>query len=160
MADATPPAHAPLQVQEAFTPYGQAHRSVLLDTNVVLDLLLQRQPFVIQAHALFVHAEQGALHAVLCATTLTTVDYLACKQVGRERSRTMLRDLMALCGVAPVTRAVLDDALRSPMPDFEDAVLAVAAQTRGCQAIITRNVRDFALSALPAYTPAQWLAMG
>ncbi|PAT36666.1 hypothetical protein CK625_10435 [Vandammella animalimorsus] len=80
--------------------------------------------------------------------------------MGRERSRAMLQDLLALCGVAPVTRAVLDAALRSPMADFEDAVLAAAAQACGAQAIITRNVRDFALCGLPVHTPAQWLAAG
>ena len=154
-APATPPG-----VQEARATYSLPRPTVLLDTNVVLDLLLLRQPFAPQAQALFEQAERGELHALLCATTLTTVDYLACKQVSCEQSRAMLRDLLALCGVAPVTRAVLDAALRSPMPDFEDAVLAAAAQAHGAQAVITRNVRDFALSELLIYSPVQWLAMG
>ncbi|PAT34183.1 PIN domain-containing protein [Vandammella animalimorsus] len=151
---------APASVQEPPARYLPPGQTVLLDTCVVLDLLLLRQPFAAQACALFEQAERGQLQAVLCATTLTTIDYLACKQVGRERSRAMLQDLLALCGVAPVTRAVLDAALRSPMADFEDAVLAAAAQACGAQAIITRNVRDFALCSLPVHTPAQWLAAG
>jgi hypothetical protein len=55
---------------------------------------------------------------------------------------------------------VLDAALASKSPDFEDAVLAEAAHQAGAQAIITRNLKDFAHSPVRAYTPTQWLAMG
>ncbi|MDO4725088.1 MAG: PIN domain-containing protein, partial [Comamonadaceae bacterium] len=92
MADRRP--RAPARVQEPPARYLQPGQMVLLlDTCVVLDLLLLRQPFAPQACALFEQAEQGQLQAVLCATTLTTIDYLACKQVGRSRSRAMLQDL-------------------------------------------------------------------
>jgi hypothetical protein len=66
--------------------------------------------------------------------------------------------VLSLFEVAPVTRAVLDGALASKAPDFEDAVLAEAALQAGAQAIITRNLRDFAHSPVRAHTPAQWLA--
>jgi hypothetical protein len=62
--------------------------------------------------------------------------------------------------VAPVNRAILDAALVGKMPDFEDAVLAEAAYQAGAQAILTRNLKDFAHSPVRAYTPQQWLAMG
>ena len=70
-----------------------------------------------------------------------------------------LRRLLSLFEVAPVTRAVLDGALKSQATDFEDAVVAAAALQAGAQAIITRNLRDFADSPVRAHTPAQWLAM-
>jgi predicted nucleic acid-binding protein len=132
---------------------------VLLDTNVVLDVLLDREPFVDDSAAVFAWVEGGALTGLLCATTLTTLACLAGKTVGKAQATRHIRQLMSLFEVAPVTRAVLDAALASKAADFEDAVLAEAAQQAGAQAIITRNLRDFAHSPVRAHTPAQWLAM-
>jgi predicted nucleic acid-binding protein len=132
---------------------------VLLDTNVVLDVLLDREPFVEDSAAVFAWVEGGALTGLLCATTLTTLAYLAGKTVGKAQATRHIRQLMSLFEVAPVTRAVLDAALASKAADFEDAVLAEAARQAGAQAIITRNLRDFAHSPVRAHTPAQWLAM-
>jgi predicted nucleic acid-binding protein len=132
---------------------------VLLDTNVVLDVLLDREPFVEDSAAVFAWVEGGALTGLLCATTLTTLAYLAGKTVGKAQATRQIRQLMSLFEVAPVTRAVLDAALASKAADFEDAVLAEAARQAGAQAIITRNLRDFAHSPVRAHTPAQWLAM-
>jgi predicted nucleic acid-binding protein len=132
---------------------------VLLDTNVVLDVLLDREPFVGDAAEVFSSIEGGALTGLLCATTITTLAYLASKAVGKQQATKQIRQLLSLFEVAPVTRAVLDGALASKAADFEDAVLAEAALQAGAQAIITRNLRDFAHSPVRAHSPAQWLAM-
>ena len=95
----------------------------------------------------------------LCATTITTLAYLAGKAVGKAQAARQIEELLILFEVAPVTRAVLDGALKSKASDFEDAVLAEAALLAGAQAIITRNLRDFAHSPVRAHTPAQWIAM-
>ena len=132
---------------------------VLLDTNVVLDVLQARVGFVEDAVAVFDMIEFNAITGLLCATTVTTLAYLAGKTVGKAQATRQIRELLVLFEVAPVTRAVLDGALRSKAPDFEDAVLAEAALLAGADAIITRNLRDFAHSPVRAYTPAQWIAM-
>ena len=95
----------------------------------------------------------------MCATTITTPANLAGKTVGRQQATMHIRRLLSLFDVALVTRAVLDGALKNQASDFEDAVLAEAALHAGAQAIITRNLRDFAHSPVRAHTPAQWLAM-
>ncbi len=132
---------------------------VLLDTNVVLDVLLDRKAFVKESLAMVDLVERGVITGLLCATTITTLAYLAGKTVGKQEATKQIRQLLNLFEVAPVTRAVLDGALTSKATDFEDAVLAEAANQAGAQAIITRNLRDFAHSAVRAHTPAQWLAM-
>lgn len=132
---------------------------ILLDTNVVLDLLLDRKAFVTESLAMVDLVERGAVTGLLCATTVTTLAYLAGKSVGKQQASRQIRQLLSLFEIAPVTRAVLDGALASKAPDFEDAVLAEAAHQAGAQAIITRNLRDFAHSPVRAHTPAQWLAM-
>lgn len=132
---------------------------VLVDTNILLDLLLARPDFIAPARRLSDHIESGACHALICATTVTTIDYLARKQLGSREARHAIASLLDLYDVAAVTRATLQEALSSDMPDFEDAVLAHSAHQAGAQAIITRNLRDFQKSPVRAYTPEQFLAL-
>lgn len=131
---------------------------VVLDTNVVLDLLLDRAPHADAAAQIFAQIEAGLLTACVCATTVTTIHYLAEKTVGDAAARQYLKQLLQLVEVAPVTRPVVEHALSSPMADFEDAVLAHAASLSGAHAIITRNGRDFQGGPLRVYSPDQWLA--
>lgn len=133
---------------------------VLLDTNVVVDVLLNRQPHVADSAQIFRLVEQGHLTGLLCATTITTLDYLLTQSLGRADSRPVLTRLLQLFDIAPVTRAVLEGALRSAMPDFEDAVLVYAARRAGADAVITRNPRDFAKAPCPVFDPRQFLAHG
>lgn len=130
---------------------------VVFDTNVVLDLLLDRLPFSEVSEVLFNQIEQGVLPAMLCATTLTTIHYLASKMVGNIAARAHIRDLLSLFEIAPVTRAVLEQALNSPLTDFEDAVLAESAWQAGATVIITRNPKDFMGGSLSVYQPQEWL---
>jgi len=132
---------------------------VLIDTIVILDLLLARPAFVLEAQRITDRVEAGACRALLCATTITNIDYLARKQLGGAAARTAITALLDLYDIAAVTRATLQLAVASDMPDFEDAVLAYSAHLSGAQAIVTRNLRDFAKSPVRAYTPSQFLAL-
>ncbi len=128
---------------------------VLFDTNVVLDVLLERQPYAPDAVWLFARTEQGRLDGFLGATTLTTVHYLVRKALGDAAARERIGILLQLFDVAPVTRAVLEDALTLPFGDFEDAVLHEAARHAGVEGIVTRNAPDFTQATLAVYTPAE-----
>lgn len=132
---------------------------VLIDTNVILDLLLERTAFLQEAQHISDRVEAGACRALLCATTLTNIDYLARKQLGNAGARAAVAALLDLYDIAAVTRTTLRLAVTSDMPDFEDAVLAYSAYQAGAQAIITRNLRDFAKSPVRAYTPDQFLVL-
>ena len=133
---------------------------VLFDTNVLMDVLLERLPFVDESAQAMDQVVRGAVTGLSCATTVTTIFYLTSREVGGEEAMRHIQKLMNLYEIAPVTRSVLDAAMTSNSPDFEDAVLAQAAHQAGAQAIVTRNLKDFAKSPVRAYTPRQWLAMG
>lgn len=133
---------------------------VLLDSNVVIDFFEDREPFFEESARVIERVEQGIVTGLLCATTLTTIAYLAGKTLGKRQAVEQVRQLLKLFEVAPVNRSILDLALAGEMSDFEDAVLAQAAHQAGAQAIVTRNLKDFAKSPVRAYTPRQWLAMG
>ena len=133
---------------------------VLFDTNVLMDVLLRREPFAEESAQVLEQVVNGAVTGLICASTVTTVFYLSSKEAGKKEAMQQVRSLLGLYEVAAVTRSVLDASLTSKSPDFEDAVLAEAAHQAGAQAIITRNLKDFAHSPVRAYTPRQWLAMG
>ncbi len=131
---------------------------VTFDTNVVLDVLLQRAPHLQDAAALFAAVERGWLEGLVCATTITTVYYIGSQSYGQTHVREKLQDLLALFTVAPVTHAILVAALRLDFPDFEDAVLHEAAAAADAQGIVTRNEKDFRRSRLRIYSPAELVA--
>jgi predicted nucleic acid-binding protein len=131
---------------------------VLIDTNVVLDVLMAREPHVEQAMAVFALADEGRVTGVLGATTVTTVFYLAAKAVGVAEARVHVRSLLDLFDVAAIDRAVLVRALDSGFDDFEDGVLHEAAVSAGVDAVLTRDGAGFVAAALPVFTPAAFLA--
>ena len=130
---------------------------VIVDTNVVLDVLLARKPFVRTAVQLFELIERGQVEGMLCATSVTTLDHLLTQSLSRAESRETLRRLLRLFEIAPVTRAVIEEALQSRMTDFEDAVVEQAGRLAGAEAVITRDTRDFRQSVIKALAPDELL---
>ncbi len=131
---------------------------VLVDTNIVLDVLLGRKPFVDKAARVFGLIERGQVEGLLCATTVTTLDYLLTQTLSRPESIETIRRLLGIFEIAPVTRLVLAEALRSRIVDFEDAVLEQSGHLAGADAIMTRNTRDFRNSIIKALEPDELLA--
>lgn len=130
----------------------------LFDTNVVLDLLLDRDPFADAAASLITRVESGDLVGYIGATTVTTIHYLASQARGRTRSRRHLEMLLDLFSIAPIDESVLRSALSSRLNDYEDAVLHAAAVNVRAECIVTRNVKDFRRSVLKVYTPDELLS--
>lgn len=132
---------------------------VLFDTDVILDLLLDREPFAEAATLVFSRVEKGDITGYVCATTTTTLHYLAAKTVGAAKARKYIQRLLSLLEVAPVNRPVLEAALAGKFDDFEDGVVSEAAHHIGARAIVTRNVKHYKGSAVPAYLPSEILEM-
>jgi predicted nucleic acid-binding protein len=132
---------------------------VLFDTDVILDLLLDREPFAEAAAEIFTEVEKENIAGYMCATTVTTVYYLATKGAGATKANKAIHKLLSLLEVAPVNRAVLEGALEGRFDDSEDGVVSEAAAQVGATAIITRNVRHYKKSSVPAYLPADLLKM-
>lgn len=132
---------------------------VLFDTNVVLDVMLDRKPFVDVAAQLFSLVESGSIAGFLSATTVTTLHYLATKAIGADRAHREIRKLLMLFEIAPVSRAVLESSLELKFSDFEDAVLHETARHAGIQAIVTRDASGFKQATVPTYSPQELAQM-
>lgn len=132
---------------------------VLIDTNVVLDLMLAREPWDVPAARLFALADDGVIEGYVCATSVTTVCYLARRMVGGRAVLSLVRTVLEFLSVAAVDTAVLERALNSEASDFEDAVVLEAARAVGAEGIVTRDKRGFGDSDLSVWSPDELLAM-
>ena len=131
---------------------------ILFDTNIVLDVLLDREPHSVLAIQLFSAVENKLIDGVLCATTITTIDYLITKSKGRAASKDAISCLLDLFEIAEVNTATLRSALDSNFTDFEDAVLYFSGESFGVDAVVTRNTHDFKLATLPIHSPFELLS--
>jgi predicted nucleic acid-binding protein len=129
-------------------------KSLLLDLNVILDVILDRRPGVDAAAALWAAIEGGAGRGMIPAHGITTIFYLIEKARGGAFARNGVERLISVFGVAPVNEEVMRRALILAWPDFEDAVCAAAAEASGCQAIVTRDPTGYPDAPLPVVDPA------
>ena len=132
---------------------------ILFDTNVVLDVLLDREPFSSTSAKLFSKVETGEIAGYVCATTITTIHYLAQKAIGFDSAMKEIKKLMKLFEIAPVNRAVLATAVSSGFNDFEDAVMHESAVYKDAQGIVTRDLKGFKKSNIQVYSPEELLLM-
>ena len=133
-------------------------RRVLLDVNVVLDVLLDRKPFADASAAVWAAIENGDAEGLLSAHAVTTLHYLNVKTVGTRMATETTEALLSVFNVAPVDEAVLRSAVSLKWQDFEDAVTAAGARRAKCDAVVTRNPRDFKGAPVRVLTPAEALA--
>lgn len=128
-------------------------KQVLFDSDVLLDVLLNRQTFVIaSARALNTVATEQCL-GYLSGHAVTNIYYILHRQLGRSTAHEKLTSLLQRLQVASVTDSVIRAALQSPITDFEDAVTHEAAKASDLELIVTRNVTDFAASSIPVLLP-------
>jgi predicted nucleic acid-binding protein len=134
-------------------------KRLLLDVNIVLDVLLERSPHFPHAAALWAAIERGKASGLLAAHAVTIVHYLVAREHDRRRARQALDRLLSVYTVAAVDDAVVRRAMTLDWPDFEDAVTAAAAASAGCDALVSRNPRDFKGSPVPVVDAAAALAL-
>lgn len=128
-------------------------KRLLFDTNVVLDVLLDRQPYVEASAAVWAAVETGIAEGMLAAHAVTTIHYLVRKERGNAKAGRILSAILRVFDVAAVDGAVVQEALQLPFSDFEDAVTAAAARVAGCECIITRDPKGFRGSPVRCFTP-------
>ncbi|NCB53587.1 MAG: PIN domain-containing protein [Epsilonproteobacteria bacterium] len=130
---------------------------VLLDTNVVLDLLLDREPFSELAQAIFLNVESKHVEGFLCPTTLTTLYYLLGKHLDKKQCNQTMENLLALFETTHLTKPVLVDSVRSVGSDFEDSVIYTSAKHTKIDVIVTRDTTGFKNSAIKVMSPQEFL---
>ena len=132
---------------------------VALDLNVLLDVAQNRPQFYQDSEEVLARARQGEYEALIATHLLTTFYYVMAKFSGRSTADAAVDGLLADFTVIGADNALLLRARALPMHDFEDNVVAAAAEASSCDYIITRNAPDFAGSPVRAITPADFLKL-
>jgi predicted nucleic acid-binding protein len=132
------------------------HR-LFLDTNIVLDLLSEREPFYEASVMLVSLADMKEVQIAVSALSFATVNYVLSKQIGVEASKDILRKFKILCQVMPIDETIIDKALNSDFKDFEDAIQYFSALDFKAHYIISRNAKDFKTASLPILSASEYL---
>ena len=130
---------------------------LFIDTNIVIDLLENREPFCHDAVRLFTMAYNKKVQLIVSPMTFSTASFLLRKH-GSEGVRNLLSNFRQLARVAPVNERIVDDSLASQFKDFEDAMQYYTALKANANVIITRNGQDFVNSQIPVMTASEYLA--
>jgi predicted nucleic acid-binding protein len=131
---------------------------VLIDTNIALDFLLQREPFLHDADQLFQALDDEEVVGYVTATTVTDIFYIARRHTRSvEQARQAVSEILTTTTICPVDRAVLELAFNSGLDDFEDAVQIFSAFAQGLEAIVTRDAQGFLSSPIPVLSVQELL---
>lgn len=133
--------------------------TLLVDTNVVLDVVLNRQPWAADAAALLDAVEKGRAQGYIAGHAVTTVYYIVEKQRGRSVAATAVSDLLQLLLVVPLSAADFQRALGLALSDFEDGVQAAACLQVSADYLVTRNPKDFQGAPVTTRAPGEVLAL-
>ena len=130
---------------------------ILLDTNIVLDLLMQCELFYEDAVEIFTAIELGKLDGYLCATTITTIYYLVSKNTTKKKTDEIIENLLQLFKIADIDKEVLLLSLKNSGVDFEDSVIYTSAKMFQVDMIISRDKKGFKNSKVEVKTPKEFL---
>ncbi|MDP3435215.1 MAG: PIN domain-containing protein [Bacteroidota bacterium] len=130
---------------------------ILLDTNIILDIALERREFFEKSKELMLTINKLSIPTYVTATTVTDIYYILKKSKGHQLTISFLKNLFDFIDIAGVNKEVILSALNSELTDFEDAVQAECAGQNDINIIITRNIADFKKSKLEIFTPSEFI---
>ncbi|MBN2423665.1 MAG: PIN domain-containing protein [Calditrichaceae bacterium] len=130
---------------------------IFLDTNVVLDLLGEREPFYDSIAKVVTLADKGIIKIIVSTLSYSTVFYLLSKFEKSEIVKEKIRKFKIICESSDLTDKIIDKGLSSNFSDFEDSLQYHCALNADSDIIITRNVKDFKESEIPVMTADEYL---
>lgn len=132
---------------------------VLVDLNVIIDVMQNRQPFYEDSASVVDAVARGEVVGWLAAHSVTTLFYVISRIRNRETAVQAIAGLLESFTVAKVDDTVIREALGLGWKDFEDAVQIASAGAEGVDYLITRNIKDFQSGPVPVIQPAAFLAL-
>lgn len=130
---------------------------VFLDTDVILDFLIDREPFSREAANIFDLADSKRIDAHTSVLCIHNVHYFVRKVLGAKKALGVIGGLLEILATESTEKDDIISALKSGLSDFEDAVQNSTAERIGAKKIITRNTKDYKRSTLLILTPAEFL---
>jgi predicted nucleic acid-binding protein len=135
-------------------------KHVFLDTNIVIDVLANREPFSNSASKLLDYGDKGKINIYLSPISYSNIYYILRKKCSHREMISLLKDLKAILKTIDVTGQIIQEALESTLKDFEDAIqLNTALSNKKIQAIVTRDPKGFKNGDIAFLTPKEAIAI-
>jgi len=133
------------------------YKSLFIDSDILLDLLLNREPFSHYVQLLLFESEKRNIKLYTSALVISNIHYVLSKYIGAASSKSRIKELIKVINVLSVENGIIALALDSYIADFEDAVQYLIAQRYNLDGIITRNIKDYKKSIIPILTASDFL---
>ena len=135
-------------------------KKIFVDTNVLLDVILNREAFRDASSVVWADCETGKARGMMAAVSLNNVHYIVAKRLGKEKALQAVRILLGIFTVVPLDEKVLRLAVDLPHKDFEDALQLYSAVLGKADVLVTRDMGHFATDLLPVVSPAGYAGRG
>lgn len=133
---------------------------IFIDTDVIIDLLIDRQPHADAASLIFDLADKKKLKIFASSLCLNNIHYIVRKELGDKKTRAIIGELLEIVEILSVCGNDIENAVKSEFKDFEDAIQhSVAIDNKGISAIVTRNTKDFKKSQIPVFSAETYAKM-
>ncbi len=130
---------------------------VFVDTDIVLDLLSNREPFYAHSAHLFSEADKGTMKIYVSALSFSNLNYILSRQYSADQAKKKLLKFKTLVTVLTVTDKVVELALSSDFKDFEDGLQYFTAIENNLKILLTRNLKDYKTAEITVMTAEQFL---
>lgn len=135
-------------------------KHLFLDTNVIIDVLANREPFSNASSKLLDYGDKGKLNIYVSALSYSNIYYILRKTCSHKEMISLLKDIKAISTIMDVTGDIINKAIESGLKDFEDAIqLNTALSNKKIQAIVTRDIKGFKNSDISVLTPEEALGI-
>ncbi len=131
---------------------------ILIDTNIVLDVMLKREPFYKLSFEILSLAKKDDVEEYVSASAITDIYYLAYRQI-RDKGvvKKLIKELLTIVTVASVSEQEIENALSLEWNDFEDSVQYSVAYLQEMDGIVTRNTNDYKEAKMKVWKPEELL---
>lgn len=134
-------------------------KRILLDTNILLDVFLERHPFCQPAQIIWTLAEKKKIQAAISAISINNIFFIMKKLTSNEKAYWAVETLLEIFKIIGVTPQIIRKALKVRFPDFEDAIQYQTALKFRAHAIISRDPSGFEKSTIPVLDGPQFLIL-
>ena len=130
---------------------------VFLDTDVILDLFIDREPHHKEALRLFSFIKRNNIQGCTSPVIIANTYYMLAKIKNKKYAIDKIQRLRGLLGIAPLDEVIIDYAIRTPYKDFEDSIQYYCALRSDIQFLITRNITDYPKAELNVVNPTEYM---
>lgn len=130
---------------------------VFVDTNILLDYLLEREGFVDDARDILLLGNAGFIMLIISDLSIANIAYITRNKISQDAFYSTVNTLQSFCTIAGIGEKIITQAVNARWNDFEDSLQYFAAIQAEADCVITRNVKDFKSMGLPVLTPNEFL---